>query len=179
MAYFDNVNTRFDEPFDQGPEAPTIDAGVDTTGLDYDPRTGSFKRTGAGGGGGGFAGGGKPAGTPPPAATVPPALGVADRAKAWLTDPRNLLSLMALFPALRGLTGGGSGGGMSQDALLDEARQGMALQRQRLEQTQPVFDTLVRMAYGNAPVRHRGEPPAGYQAPSSGYAYTPPRFGGR
>lgn len=58
MAYFDPVNTQFTQPFDQGPETPSIDAGVDTLGLTYDPRTGTFSRTQGGGGGGSFGGGG-------------------------------------------------------------------------------------------------------------------------
>lgn len=102
-----------------------------------------------------------------------------DSLKQFATDPKSLAGLAALYPALQNLTGGGSGSNPSEDALLDEARQGMALQRKRIEQTQPVFDTIVRMAYGNAPTRHRGAPPEGYQDPPAGYTFTPPRFGGR
>lgn len=220
----DEASVEFDQPFDPSSESPSIDAGVDPTGLDYNPKTGSFTSTGrSGGGGGGFAGGGGsqqpptlpsrsipgmheavpgpigsqgvsgvpgmppviPGRNPMPPGSDAPNVGnggnlnLPDGLLAWLRDPRNLATLAALIPSLAQQFTGGSGRSSEELALLDEARQGMALQRQRLAQTQPVFDTLVRMAYGNAPTRHRGEPPAGYQAPTGGYTYTPPRFGGR
>jgi hypothetical protein len=103
-----------------------------------------------------------------------------DRITDFATDPSKLAGLAALIPGLATAFGGGGGNSASEDALLDEAREGMALQRGRIQQTQPVFDTLVRMSYGNSPTRHRSEtPPAGYQGPPSGYRFTPPRFGDR
>lgn len=105
--------------------------------------------------------------------------GLASTLKDIATDPRTYLGAAAMIPQFSNLLGGGRGPSDEESALLDEARQGMALQRQRLEQAQPVYDTLIRMSYGNMPTRHRGDAPAGYQAPFEQYPYAPPRFGGR
>lgn len=63
-----------------------------------------------------------------------------------------------------------------------EARDAYALQKRRVDQTQPAFDALVNQAYGMTPTRYRGAPPEGMpaaaQAPVSGaYAYRGPQFG--
>lgn len=99
-----------------------------------------------------------------------------------LKDPKNIAGLAALIPLLMQTFKGGDQGAFGGDAMNDEIAQSLALQRQRVEQTQPVFDTLVNMAYGGAPTRYRGAPPAGYpasaQAPVAGpYQYQGPRFG--
>lgn len=106
--------------------------------------------------------------------------GLVDTLKDIATDPRTFFGAAAMIPQFSNLLGGGGRGPSAEEsALLDEARQGMAIQRQRIEQAQPVYDTLIRMSYGNMPTRHRGEAPAGYQAPAEQYPYAPPRFGGR
>lgn len=203
----DDASVQFDQPFDPGSESPSIDAGV-PIGLDYNPKTGSFTGTSRGGGGGGgfaAAGGGQqppmlPSRSIPGMHTaVPGAVGGSQGASAGIgaaataaggatgierllqqiLSTKGIAGLAALIPAIAQQMTSGAGRSSEELALLDEARQGMALQRQRLAQTQPVFDTLVRMAYGGAPTRHRGAPPDGYQAPTGGYTYTPPRFGGR
>lgn len=157
LSLFGGMSPQGGPPQFGGGRAPSF--GLSTGGdvPTFDPRTpGSAPRTS----GGGFV----------------------DGLKDFFTNPRNLIGLAALTPSIvnsfRG--GGGSGsGGLSESGLLDEAREGMALQRKRLEQTQPVFDTLVRMAYGRTPKAYRGAPPEGYQPPAQQYPYSPPRFGGR
>lgn len=95
-----------------------------------------------------------------------------------VTDPRNIAGLAALAPMFTSLGGGNSGlpGG---DALNNEITQSLALQRQRVQQAQPVYDTLVNMAYGMTPSGYRGAAPQGYAAPATAdsYTYQPPRFG--
>ena len=81
---------------------------------------------------------------------------------------------------LANLGGGNSNSPFNDPAVSDEIKQGLALQRKRLEQTQPALDTLVNMAYGMSPTRYRGPAPAGYtpnEAPQGAYQYQTPRFG--
>lgn len=105
----------------------------------------------------------------------------------WFKDPKNLAKLgglAALIPALTsGLGKGNDGtGGPSFDNINNEISSGLAMQRKRMEQAQPVYDTLVNMSYGSTPTRYRGAAPPGYpdkasEAPAGPYAYTGPRFG--
>jgi len=85
---------------------------------------------------------------------------------------RNIAGLAALIPMLTGLRDQSSNGpfGNSED-LSAEIQRSLALQRQRVEQAQPVYDTLVRMAHGMSP--------AGYREPGATptpYPYQAPRF---
>ena len=90
------------------------------------------------------------------------------------------LPLAALIPAMSNLKGSSSPFGGDTAGLMDEARKSLELQRHRVEQAQPVYDTLVNMAYGSSPMTSRGSAPAGYtpnEAPQGAYAYQGPRFG--
>lgn len=80
--------------------------------------------------------------------------------------------------------GGPADGGLGPgtEEFMDEIRAGLAMQRQRMEQAQPVYDALVHQAWGNLPQRYRGAPPAGMpdsatEAPAGAYVYESPRFG--
>jgi hypothetical protein len=69
------------------------------------------------------------------------------------------------------IAGAGNANPFSDDeeqALLDEIRRGMALQRQRVEQTQPVFEDLVRRTQASAPNATYGGPAYQYQGPRFG-----------
>jgi hypothetical protein len=109
----------------------------------------------------------------------------ASRLKSLVTDPSKLVGLAAIIPSLaRSFGGGGNSSGVGGDlsGIGDEITKNLAMQRQRMEQAQPAFDALVRQAYGQTPMTYRGQAPAGVtpnQAPSGGYAYQAPRFGGR
>jgi hypothetical protein len=124
-------------------------------------------------------GGGGPESAPDAPSTPNGGGGLAGRLKDIATDPRTYLGIASQIPQFADLIKGGRGPSAEESALLDEAKKGMELQRQRTEQTQPVYDALIRMSYGNMPTRHRGAAPAGYQAPTEQYPYAPPRFGGR
>lgn len=104
----------------------------------------------------------------------------ADRLKKALTNPKDIAPFLAMIPMLTSMAGGSGGNNPFNDAgITDEIKQGMALQRKRLEQTQPVYDTLVNMSYGMSPSRYRGAAPTGYTpnaAPSGPYQYQGPRF---
>lgn len=97
-----------------------------------------------------------------------------------LSDPSAYAGLAALLPSLMGGGGNSPFGGGDTAGLMDEARKSLELQRHRVEQAQPVYDTLVNMAYGSSPMTSRGSAPAGYTpnaAPQGAYAYQGPRFG--
>lgn len=99
-----------------------------------------------------------------------------------LSDPSTYAGLAALLPSIMGGFGTGNSpfGGGDTAGLMDEARKSLELQRHRVEQAQPVYDTLVNMAYGSSPMTSRGSAPAGYTpnaAPQGAYAYQGPRFG--
>lgn len=118
---------------------------------------------------------------PPAAATAGATGSLASRLKGAVPNtPSEAEKFLALIPLLASM-GSGSGGNnpFNDPGITDEIKQSMALQRQRLQQTQPVFDTLVNMSYGTSPTRYRGAPPAGYTpnaAPSGPYQYQGPRF---
>ena len=90
-----------------------------------------------------------------------------------VVSTRGIAGLIALLPMLRGLGGGGGnnpfGGDMGNDVAAELAR-GLALQRQRLEQAQPVYDDLIRRAEAYAPNASYGGP---------AYEYRSPTYGGR
>jgi hypothetical protein len=100
-----------------------------------------------------------------------------------LTDPRSIAALASL--GLGGATSlfGGQDGPIDDDVVADEIAKSLALQRSRVEQAQPAYDALVRMAYGMTPTSYRGETaPAGFQQPDTtnpAYQYQAPTFGGR
>jgi hypothetical protein len=125
-------------------------------------------------------GAGTTAATAATAAAASQAPRFVDRIKDLITDPSQIAGLAGL--AVSTASGGRSGGdSLAASGVNDEITRSMALARQRMEQTQPVYDTLVNMAYGSTPVRSRGAAPAGYQpnqAPSGAYQYQSPRFGG-
>lgn len=86
-------------------------------------------------------------------------------------SPRDLVGLGAsAIPAIVGSGGGNPFSSDEERALYDEARQGLAMQRRRAEQTQPIFDDLVRRAEAYAPNANYGGP---------AYTYEGPHFGGR
>lgn len=96
-----------------------------------------------------------------------------------LSDPRTYMGLAALLPSLTG-GGGNSPFGGDTAGLMDEARKSLELQRHRVEQAQPVYDTLVNMSYGMSPKAYRGPAPQGYtanKAPEGAYEFTAPQFG--
>lgn len=106
--------------------------------------------------------------------------GVADQVRNLMDSPRDWAALAALLPML-GLGGGGASP-FDEDTLNAELTKGLEAQRKRFEQAQPVYDTLVNMAYGMSPTRYRGAAPTGYpkaaQQPADGaYRYQSPRFG--
>lgn len=108
------------------------------------------------------------------------AASLSDLLKKAMADPKNWASMAALIPLLT--NGGGGGNNLFNDpALAGEVKDTLALQRKRMEQAQPVYDTLVNMSYGMSPTRYRGpQAPAGYtpNAPPEGaYDYKGPRFG--
>lgn len=166
MAYFDPVNTQFTQPFDQGPETPSIDAGVDTIGLVWDPKTGSFRRTGTGGGGGGFAPGGtseaqmaaelnqldttiKPGGFLP-SGGAGASSGLTGALKNWFTDPGNLVGLGSLIAALASGNGGGGSGAESE-----EARRMQQITEQRMRRVDPLHQAVTQLAWGRLPINAR------------------------
>jgi hypothetical protein len=107
--------------------------------------------------------------------------GIADQLRNMMDSPGDLAALASLIPLLSGLGGGGDNP-FGDDAMNEELTKGLAAQRQRFEQAQPVYDTLVNMSYGMSPTRYRGAAPAGYPqtaraAPSGAYQYQSPRFG--
>lgn len=104
--------------------------------------------------------------------------GIPDFLKSLVTSPKGIATLLSLAMAARGLRGRGGSGGTSEGALLEEARSGMELQRKRVEQSQPAFDALMRMAYAGSPKHLRGAAPAGY-TPGNPYPYESPTFGER
>lgn len=77
----------------------------------------------------------------------------------WLKDPQNILGLAGAVPlamqAFGGGVGGGSGSSPTEDALLDEIRTNLGLQRARFQAAQPAFETAQRMAIGMAPTQYR------------------------
>lgn len=109
---------------------------------------------------------------------------IIDRLRRMATTPEGIQSLMSLAPLLSSLKRGTGDGGsdLGTSGIEDQIRRSMELSNRRMEQSQPVYDTLVNMAYGSTPTRQRGAAPAGY-APSPGpqgaYAYQSPRFGGQ
>lgn len=105
-----------------------------------------------------------------------------DGVKDALKDPKNYAALAGLLPFLMnsGLFGGDGDDARFGGPVDKEIADTLALQRKRLEQTQPALDTLVNMSYGMSPTRYRGAPPAGYtpnEAPAGPYKYESPRFG--
>lgn len=84
-------------------------------------------------------------------------------------DDWRTVAQLAPLAAMPFMNGGNPFSSDEEAALLDEVRRGMAIQRQRLEQTQPVFDDLVRRT-------HAAAPNASYGGPA--YQYQGPRFGG-
>jgi hypothetical protein len=88
----------------------------------------------------------------------------------------------ALAPAFTNALGvGGNDNAFGNSDIENEVKQMLSLQRSRVEQAQPVYDSLVNMAYGMTPTRYRGNAPAGYtanQEPQGAYRYEGPRFGG-
>jgi hypothetical protein len=84
--------------------------------------------------------------------------------------------LAPLIPLLMSAFGGGNNSGPFGDHadLAGEATKAMALQRQRMEQAQPVYDTLVRMSMGMSPQAYRQDGTS-----PTPYPYQSPRFGGR
>lgn len=121
-------------------------------------------------------------GTPVTSLASAPSYSVVDKLKKMITTPDGVKSLVSLIPALSSLRSSGGGNSFKDTGLEDEIRESLALQRKRLEQTQPVYDTLVNMAYGGTPTRYRGNAPAGYTpspGPQGAYQYESPRFGGR
>jgi len=130
--------------------------------------------------------GGVPSGGTRPPSSVPggeDAGSIMDKLKGGLTDPNNLAGLAALVPLLTQAFSGTPDNPYGNTAQLnDEVSKSLALQRQRVEQAQPVYDTLVNMSYGSTPTRYRGAPPVGYPdtattAPAGPYQYKGPRFG--
>jgi len=115
-------------------------------------------------------------------ATQAAAPSVARSLTQQLTDPQNLAGLAALIPMLTNMGGGDdSNNPFGNSKVNEEIASALALQRKRLEQTQPALDTLVNMAYGMSPTRYRGAAPEGYtpnEAPTGPYQYESPRFGG-
>lgn len=94
---------------------------------------------------------------------------------SWLKDPKNIAALAGLIPFLKNVLTGGDGGdnpftSEANAAVMDELRDTMALQRGRMEQAQPVYENLVRMAMAAAPNPNYGGP---------AYQYNGPTFGGR
>lgn len=88
-------------------------------------------------------------------------------------DWRDAAGLAALIPALT--AGRGNAGPFgSNSELAEEVRRALAMQRQRTEQAQPVYDTLVRMAMGMSPQAYRQD-----GTTPTPYPYESPRFGGR
>lgn len=102
--------------------------------------------------------------------------------KAALTNPGKLAGLAAAtVPAFLGASGAGSGTGDPKE-LNAQIQRMLAQQEQRVTQAQPIYDTLVNMAYGMSPTAYRGQAPAGYTAPaepSGAYKFQPPVFGVR
>jgi len=93
---------------------------------------------------------------------------------------QDIAGLAALAPMFMG---GGGSNPFSDTNVSNEISQTLALQRQRMQQAQPVYDALVNMAYGMSPTRYRGATaPAGSTAnaaPEGAYRYQAPTFGGR
>lgn len=106
--------------------------------------------------------------------------GIASQLKSAMKSPRDLAGLAALIPMLSNM-GSGGGSPFDESGVNDEITKSLAMQRGRMEQAQPVYDTLVNMAYGMSPTRYRGGPaPAGYTANApakDAYQYQAPRFG--
>lgn len=112
------------------------------------------------------------------AGTGATALTIEEQLRRALQDPKKLAALLPLL--MQAFGGGGGNNPFNDRAMTDEVTKSMALQRGRLEQTQPVFDTLVNMSYGSTPMQYRGAAPKGYtpNAPPQGaYQYQGPRFG--
>lgn len=111
------------------------------------------------------------------AATSAGATGGWQALKHSFDSPADLAKLIPLLPAIRAAAGGGSPTGGDSSGLIDDVRQSLAQQRDRMTQAQPVYDALIRQAMGTTPTRYR----AGAQPTNggAGYAYTPPTFGGR
>lgn len=107
----------------------------------------------------------------------------ASRLSNMVTTPKGIAGLAALIPSLRSvLSGGGSSSGLGNaTGIEDEITKALAMQRQRTEQAQPVYDAMVNMAYGMTPTRYRpATAPAGYQPNTpakDAYQYQAPRFG--
>lgn len=102
---------------------------------------------------------------------------VIDKIVKAATSPGGLATLATLIPSLMG----GGSNPFGDVNVSEELSKTLALQRGRMEQAQPVYDTLVNMAYGTSPIRSRGDAPSGYTpnpAPSGAYQYQAPRFGG-
>lgn len=111
---------------------------------------------------------------------------IAAQLQAAMKDPKKWAQFAPLLPALMAAFGGGGGGGggnnpFSDSGLTGEIKDSLAMQRKRMEQAQPVYDTLVNMSYGMSPTRYRGaSAPEGYKAngpPQGPYQYEGPRFG--
>lgn len=109
--------------------------------------------------------------------------GLLGRLAGIIKNPAEIAKLAALVPAFKTLTGDGSNGNnpfAAGSPLMDEATKSVALGNKRMEQAQPVYDSLVNMAYGRMPTRYRGAAPSGYSgdaAPEGAYQYTAPKFG--
>lgn len=126
-------------------------------------------------GAGGLAGGG---GIGAAAGATAAGSSVIDKIIKAATSPGEIATLATLLPSL---IGGGHSSPFGDVNVSDELSKTLALQRGRMEQAQPVYDTLVNMAYGMSPTRSRGSAPAGYTpnpAPSGAYQFEAPRFGG-
>lgn len=106
-----------------------------------------------------------------PSTAVAGPLSAADSLRRMVTTPQGILGLTSLLPLLSGLGGGGNGpfSGADQAALMEEIRKALALQRQRVEQAQPVYDSLVNRALAYAPNPSYG---------GAAYSYRGPQFGG-
>lgn len=106
--------------------------------------------------------------------------GIINQLTKAMKNPRNIAGLAALLPMFAGMRGGG-GSPFDAAGVNEEITKSLAMQRGRMEQAQPAYDTLVNMAYGMSPTRYRGgTAPSGYtpNAPAKdAYQYQAPRFG--
>lgn len=108
----------------------------------------------------------------PPAVTASNGItpGIISQLVNQFATPKGVMGLASLLPMLTSRGGGNNpfSGAMGQQ-MMDEILRSLALQRQRVEQAQPVYDNLVRMATASAPNANYGGP---------AYQYQPPRLGG-